>query len=110
MEWDEGRSVSSFAASGRKGRVGGAGGRVRTGGGLVADWCRPTTKKRPTALRPAFLTVMGQSMGGLIGRFALAYLDQVQGYEEGCVIFGWQDAVPVARSCKEALRRRLNVL
>lgn len=49
-------------------------------------------------------------MGGLIGRFTLAYLDQVQGYEEGCVIFGRQDAVPVARSCKEALRWRLNVL
>lgn len=36
-------------------------------------------------------------------------LDQVQGYEEGCVIIG-KDAVPVSRSCKDELKRRLNLL
>ncbi len=45
-----------------------------------------------------------------VHRSHIVNLDQVQGYEEGCVLFGRQDAVPVARSCKEALRRRLNVL
>lgn len=36
-------------------------------------------------------------------------LDQVQGYEEGCVLIG-KDAVPVSRSCKDELKRRLNLL
>ena len=36
-------------------------------------------------------------------------LDQVQGYEEGCVLFG-QEAVPVSRSYKEELKRHLNLL
>ncbi len=36
-------------------------------------------------------------------------LEQVQGYEEGCVLFG-QDAVPVSRSCKDELKRRLHML
>jgi DNA-binding LytR/AlgR family response regulator len=45
-----------------------------------------------------------------VHRSHIVNLDQVQGYEEGCVLFGRQDAVPVSRSCKEALRRRLNVI
>jgi DNA-binding LytR/AlgR family response regulator len=45
-----------------------------------------------------------------VHRSHVVNLDQVQGYEEGCVLFGRQDAVPVSRSCKDALRRRLNVL
>ncbi len=45
-----------------------------------------------------------------VHRSHIVNLEQVQGYEEGCVLFGRQDAVPVARSCKDALRRRLNVI
>ncbi|MBC7447038.1 MAG: LytTR family transcriptional regulator DNA-binding domain-containing protein [Hymenobacteraceae bacterium] len=45
-----------------------------------------------------------------VHRSHVVNLDQAQGYEEGCVLFGRQDVVPVSRSCKEALRRRLNIL
>ncbi len=45
-----------------------------------------------------------------VHRSHIVNLDQVQGYEEGCVLFGRQDAVPVSRSCKDSLRRRLNVI
>lgn len=43
-------------------------------------------------------------------RSHLVNLDQVQSYEEGCVIFGRQDAVPVSRSAREALKKRLNII
>jgi DNA-binding LytR/AlgR family response regulator len=43
-------------------------------------------------------------------RSHLVNLDQVQSYEEGCVIFGRTDAVPVSRSAREALKRRLNLI
>ncbi len=45
-----------------------------------------------------------------VHRAHIVNLDQVQGYEEGCVLFNRTDAVPVSRSCKEALKKRLNVL
>ncbi|MBC7448398.1 MAG: LytTR family transcriptional regulator DNA-binding domain-containing protein [Hymenobacteraceae bacterium] len=36
-------------------------------------------------------------------------LDQVEGYEEGCVLFG-EEAVPVSRTFKDELKVRLNLL
>lgn len=45
-----------------------------------------------------------------VHRAHIVNLDQVQGYEEGCVLFNRTDAVPVSRSCKEALKRRLNLM